>query len=146
MAKLFRILETQFNSELIPGGRYVAYSGKQVISVVDKSPAGAYCIMKVNKLDGTNPDYVEAASAASAVLAAMNATFTTDVNVIAVTVIPDSGSNYTKNVPVDLIHRVATDPLNSARSYMGVEDVVKTQIKYYHITSTPAQVVTAANA
>jgi len=146
MPKLTRLLETSFNSNYTPGGVYVAYQTSQIYKLEDATPAGTHSVMLINKLDGSQPDSVGAASAATAVLAAINTANTTDIGMIAVTVIPRAGSNYSQYVPVAYIHKVTTDALNASRSYIALQDLVNQQMFQLHVEESVSDVVTAANA
>lgn len=148
MGRLTTLLATQFNSAAFPAGRYYAIRGDQMVKLVDSTTTFGYSSLIVNKLDGSQPDFIVAASAASAVRGQLNTANTTNsCNEIVVTVINDqTGATESVNLPVASIHLVWADPLNIARSYLALEDTVGQYMTNYHLDHTVQAVVTLANA
>ena len=81
MAKLFRILATASSDVIEPYAipQNIGLQSRLVSEVTPKTTGT--CTLKYNHLDGSNPTIYTAASAATAVQAAMNAANTTDVTV-----------------------------------------------------------------
>jgi hypothetical protein len=147
MGKLTTLLAVQYNSNAFAAGRYYAIRSNQMKSLVDSSVRFGYSTLVVNKLDGSQPDTIVAASAASAVRGQLNTANTTNsVNEISVSVLNDAGATVSVNLNPDQIHLVFADPLNIARSYVQVEDFVGQQITNYHATITVQAVVALANS
>jgi len=148
MPRLCQLTVTQFNQQLWPTGRQVAIRSNQILNTVDSTRTWGYSSLTINKLDGSKPDTLVAASAASAVQTLLNVANTTNsINEISLTVIVDSaGNTATKRVPVAYIHMVQPDPLNIARSYVAIEDTVGQIMSQYHCSQTVAAIVALANA
>lgn len=122
----------------------VLISTKKVMSIVDAP--GATSIIKYNKLDGSDPDIMQASSPASTMTTATNAgneiTQTISVSVID----PISGVTSTRTINPSLIHRVIVDRLNEARSYISMPDSINSKFGELHVADTLASILSAANA
>jgi hypothetical protein len=147
MCKLFRILATASSDVIEPYAipQNIGLQSRLVAEV--KAKTTGTCTVKYNHLDGSNPTIYTAASAATAVQAAMNVANTSDINSINLTVLPDDGSDaYYLGVDPYYIEQVLVDSANSNYSYVRVQNLTQTQLNNLHCNDTQAAIISAANA
>jgi len=147
MGTLSNLICVQYNSNAFPAGRYYSVNSSQVLKLVDSATTFGYSSMILNKLDGSQPDYLNLASAASAVRGVLNTANTTNsVNEISVSVLNSAGATVSVNLNPAYIHLVIADPLRIDRSYVMVEDQLGQIMTTYHSTETVAAITALANA